>query len=76
MLWSVLFYNVILYTIGASTPNVAHFGQGTGPIWLDDVACTGTEARLLDCPSRPIGTRNCVHSEDAGTRCIPVFSKL
>ncbi len=63
------------YLTGASTPNQAHFGVGTGPIWLDDVACTGTEARLLDCGSRPIGVHNCNHPEDAGTRCIPVFSK-
>ena len=61
---------------GASTPNQAHFGQGSGQIWLDDVACTGTEARLLDCTARPIGTHNCNHNEDAGTRCIPVFSKF
>lgn len=64
-----------LIPIGASTPNQAHFGQGTGQILLDNVACTGTEARLLDCPAQPIGVHNCNHNEDAGTRCIPVFSK-
>ena len=63
-------------TIGASTPTRAHFGQGTGPIWLDNAACTGTEATLFDCPANPIGTHNCDHSEDVGTRCIPVFSKF
>ena len=66
----------IFYALGASTPTRAHFGQGTGPIWLDDVACTGTEARLIDCSSRPIGTHNCGHNEDVGTRCIPIFSKF
>ena len=61
---------------GASSPNQAHFGQGTGPIWLDNVACTGTEDLLINCPrGNPIGTHNCDHSEDASTRCIPIFSK-
>ena len=66
----------IFNSTGASTPNQAHFGQGTGPIWLDDVACTGTEARLIECGARPIGVHNCNHNEDAGTRCIPVFSEF
>ena len=29
------------------------------PMWLDDVACTGTEPRLLDCPSDDWGENNC-----------------
>lgn len=27
----------------------AHFGQGTGRIWMDDLQCIGTEIRLQDC---------------------------
>ena len=45
----------------------AHFGQGSGPIWLDNVACTGDESRLIDCPYNP--TPNCHHGEDAGVTC-------
>ena len=48
------------------------FGQGTGSIWLDQVACVGTEARLADCPANPIGVHDCSHFEDAGVRCQPV----
>ena len=68
--------NFDFVTTGASTPTRAHFGEGTGPIWLDNAACTGTEATLFDCPANPLGTHNCDHSEDVGTRCIPVFSKF
>ncbi len=47
----------------------AHFGRGRGPIFLDNVMCTGAEARLVDCPSPQIGRHNCNHGEDAGVIC-------
>ena len=46
-------------------------GGGSGPIYLDEVACTGSESALLACTSSPIGTHNCVHSKDAGVQCLP-----
>ena len=48
---------------------VAMFGPGVDPIWLDDVACVGTELLLSDCSSSGFGTHNCGHSEDASVRC-------
>ena len=42
---------------------------GTGRTWLDNVQCTGSEWTLFECPSNPIGSENCAHSEDAGVRC-------
>ena len=47
----------------------AHFGAGTGPIFLDDVQCTSSASQLLECSSRPILTHNCQHSDDAGVGC-------
>ena len=47
----------------------AHFGRGRGPIFRDDVMCTGAEARLVDCPSGRQGWHNCNHGEDAGVLC-------
>ena len=52
----------------ATALSFAFFGQGTGPIVLDDVRCAGTEDRLVDCPHDP-STVDCVHSEDASVRC-------
>jgi len=45
------------------------FGLGNGPIYLDNLICTGTETRLVDCRNNGIGVHNCGHSEDAGLRC-------
>ena len=45
----------------------ARFGAGSGPIVMDDVICTTTESRLIDC--RANFNHNCVHSEDASVRC-------
>ena len=47
----------------------AFFGAGTGPIYLDDVACTSSASQLLECSSRPILVHNCDHLTDAGVGC-------
>jgi len=51
----------------------AHFGAGSGPIFLDDVRCTSSSNQLLECPSRPILSRNCLHSADAGVGCEGIY---
>ena len=52
---------------GAVAHSAAHFGPGAGPIFLDEVDCSGTEANLTSCPH--IHDHNCRHSEDAGVSC-------
>ncbi|KFW00009.1 Deleted in malignant brain tumors 1 protein, partial [Fulmarus glacialis] len=52
-----------------AAPGRARFGQGTGHIWLDDVACTGSEDALAQCRAHPWGQSNCNHGEDASVVC-------
>ena len=54
----------------------AHFGQGSGSIWLDSVTCTGNESTLASCGHLGVGvTINCSHSRDASVVCSRNFSK-
>lgn len=47
----------------------AAFGQGSGPIWLDDVSCYGNETSITDCRHRGLGLHDCGHFEDASLIC-------
>ena len=75
--WSVFDANVACRQLGyqptGATPLYnAAFGPGTGPIWIDDILCTNTEQRLIDCPNGGIGTIDFCngHNDDAGLRCL------
>lgn len=54
----------------------AYFGEGSGPVLLDEVRCTGNELAIEECPKRPWGEHNCGHGEDAGVSCTPLTGRL
>ncbi|XP_049296853.1 uncharacterized protein LOC125770861 [Anopheles funestus] len=45
------------------------YPPGSGQIWLDQVACNGSEPSIEDCVHWHWGEHNCGHTEDVGVRC-------
>ena len=52
----------------------AHYGEGSGPIWIDDVMCSPTAVALSKCiragGTLTWGVNNCGHDEDVGVKCV------
>ena len=66
---SLLLPLLILDIIGGTAYSNAHYGSGSGPIYLTDVSCSSSSTSLLQCNSDPILSGSCTHSEDAGVKC-------
>ncbi|XP_048012234.1 CD5 antigen-like [Megalobrama amblycephala] len=47
----------------------AHFGPGSGPIWMYVLLCTGSESTLKNCGATGWGLHACTHNSDAGVIC-------
>ncbi|PNI31158.1 LGALS3BP isoform 2 [Pan troglodytes] len=72
-LWDLTDASVVCRALGFENATQAlgraAFGQGSGPIMLDEVQCMGTEASLADCKSLGWLKSNCRHERDAGVVC-------
>ncbi|XP_029464835.1 neurotrypsin-like isoform X2 [Rhinatrema bivittatum] len=71
--WTELSAQVVCRQLGfsgsASVASDGEFDAGEGFILLDEVACSGLEDSLLDCPHSSWGQHDCSHAEDVGVRC-------
>uniref|UniRef100_A0A8B9H205 SRCR domain-containing protein n=1 Tax=Astyanax mexicanus TaxID=7994 RepID=A0A8B9H205_ASTMX len=71
--WGINDADVVCRQMGCGTALLAHrsahFGQGTGPILLDNVLCSGSESSIRECHHNGFGRNDCNHGEDAGVTC-------
>jgi len=72
--WNIQDARVVCRQLGypdaVAAPLYAHYGQGTGPIWFDNVECVGIEPDIFTCTHIGIGIHNCGHYEDASAECL------
>ena len=76
--WDINDANVVCRQLGFSqlasqARGSAYYGQGSGPIWIDDVACSGSESHIYDCRHRGWGNNDCTHSRDASVQCSNAY---
>lgn len=71
--WDLKDASVVCKHMDCGTPITARpgafFGQGSGPVWLEDVSCFGDEPTVKHCPSKELETSLCSHGQDAGVSC-------
>lgn len=73
-LWDLDDAHVVCRSLGYASAVSAHgsaaFDQGSGPIWLDNVQCSGGESNLALCSHAGVRDDHfCFHNEDAGVVC-------
>ncbi|KAK2919287.1 hypothetical protein Q8A73_003658 [Channa argus] len=72
-IWDLNNANVVCRQLGCGRARSAlanaAFGPGSGPIWLDEVVCSGNESTITDCRHLGFGVHNCGHHEDASVVC-------
>lgn len=74
--WDINEANVVCKQLGFYQASRAFSGAihdlGSGPIWMDDLACSGKELQLYDCRHRGWGKHNCTYGRDASVECSSV----
>ncbi|XP_043088734.1 LOW QUALITY PROTEIN: galectin-3-binding protein A [Puntigrus tetrazona] len=71
--WDLAEAQVVCRQLGfpgaVSVTSGGQYGEGSGPIWLDDMNCKGLESSLSECCFKGWGVTDCSHKEDAGVIC-------
>uniref|UniRef100_G1LQW7 SRCR domain-containing protein n=1 Tax=Ailuropoda melanoleuca TaxID=9646 RepID=G1LQW7_AILME len=79
-LWDLNEAEVVCRQLGCgqavSALGKAHFGPGSGNIFLDNLQCSGVERYLGQCAHSGWSEHNCGHHEDAGVICSGDWPEL
>ena len=69
--WGLNDAMVVCRMLGYSSVLAAHvkYGVGSGNVWMSNLACTGSEHNISECPHLGWGETSCSHSQDAGVTC-------
>ncbi|XP_077586729.1 lysyl oxidase homolog 3B isoform X1 [Stigmatopora nigra] len=71
--WNLLSASVVCRELGFGSAKEAmtggRMGQGVGPIYMNEVKCSGQERSIWNCPFKNITSEDCQHTEDAAVRC-------
>ena len=53
------------------------YGAGSGPIFVSQLTCLGTESSVLDCQKlAKLGLVSCDHFRDVGVRCVGIVASV
>uniref|UniRef100_A0ACB8E8L6 Neurotrypsin n=1 Tax=Sphaerodactylus townsendi TaxID=933632 RepID=A0ACB8E8L6_9SAUR len=72
--WTELNTHVVCQQLGfknGRSSSEHYLEETTGPIWLDDVSCSGKESAIVECSKKEWGNHDCSHQEDVHLSCYP-----
>lgn len=67
-----IFYTYLYHILGAVAYLNSRYGPGSGPVFLSDMECLGSEDTLINCSRKAFGdiSSNCkTHLNDASVLC-------
>lgn len=65
--------HAVFPAVDAVAVSSAFYGEGSGPILLNSLHCSGAEANVLECTFGS-DTSLCSHAQDVGVQCTGTYN--